>query len=121
MLTLQPSALRGIVRRAGVVPLTETLPAQRIVALAPDGFDSTPITSLRPCVIVAHEERRQPVNSSATQRISIFLYRRTCFTSSIAWTKRSAFIVSASSVESMVTIANALPPLVSRARLYEAS
>src|SRR3954467_10753428 len=79
MLTLQPSALRGIVRRAGVVPLAEMLPAHRIVAVAPEGFESTLITSSRPCVIVAHEERMQPINSSARERMSIFLYRRTCF------------------------------------------
>src|SRR3954452_25537303 len=70
MLTLQPSALRGIVRRAGVVPLAEMLPAHGIVAVAPEGFASTLITSFRPWVIVAHEERMQPINSNARERMS---------------------------------------------------
>src|SRR5438067_13922803 len=63
--TWQPSALRGMVSRAGVVPLAEILPAHMIVAFAPGGFESTEITSFVPCLIVAQEVKRQAVNMEA--------------------------------------------------------
>src|SRR5437588_8850675 len=69
--TRQPSALRGIVSRAGVVPLAEMLLAHMIVTFAPDGFESTEITSFVPCLIVAQEARRHAVNAEAKKRFTI--------------------------------------------------
>src|SRR5436305_6223801 len=71
MLMWQASALRGMVRRAGVVPVAEMLPAQLIVAFAPDGFESTTITSLGPRVMLAQDDRRQPIKTKAAERITI--------------------------------------------------
>src|SRR5437763_14190958 len=64
--TRQRSALRGMVSRAGVVPVAEILLLQTIVAFAPDGLESTEITSFVPCLMVAQEVRRHPIRSNAT-------------------------------------------------------
>src|SRR5258707_6459140 len=69
--TWQRSALRGMVSRAGVVPLAEMLPAHMIVAFAPDGFESTEITSFVPCLIVAQEVRKQQIRINERERFTI--------------------------------------------------
>jgi hypothetical protein len=69
--TRQPSALRGIVSRAGVVPLAEMLLAHLIVAFAPDGSESTLMISFDPCLIVAQEVRRHAVITEAKKRFTI--------------------------------------------------
>src|SRR5438270_11594966 len=69
--TWQPSALRGMVSCAGVVPVAEILLLHTIVAFAPDGFESTEITSFVPCLMVAQEARRHAVNTEAKTRLTI--------------------------------------------------
>jgi hypothetical protein len=71
MVMRQPSALRGIVSFAGVVPFADILLLHLIDASAPDGFESTVMTSCVPFVIVAHDERTQAARSSDSARFTI--------------------------------------------------